>query len=487
MIDAPEVDLPEPGLWIGGELVPATGGVVFPHRYAANGRPTADVPLAGAADVDRAVQAARAALPGWRALPANERRNRLLVMARLIVERAELLSNLNVLDNGTPLLIAAAQNGMAADLFTYNAGWADKIGGELIDTWPSAALDYSRLEPYGVVGVIIPWNGPVTAIGQVLAPALAAGNCVVLKPPELAPFSAMAMGALFAEAGFPPGVVNVLPGGGEAGDALVRHPGVDKVHFTGSAATARLIARAAADTLTPLGFELGGKSAVVAFEDADPATVARAAVGFISVSLAGQGCINGTRVLVHRSICDDVVAATVAAARDVSVGDPLDLSTEMGPVIDSRACERILAMIERAGSSGAGTLVAGGVRLGGELADGYFIAPTVFADVDPRSEIAQEEVFGPVQTVIPFETEAEAIALANDTSYGLAAYLHTRDIARVHRVAAAMEAGNVWVNGGFGIPSAAPFGGVKQSGYGRLGGRAGIAEFTRPKNIWIAL
>lgn len=480
-------DLPPLALQIGDESIYDSSGGTFEHVYAATGLPTASIPLAGAAEIDRAVAAARAALPGWRATTADQRRNALAAMGRLVGERNTTLSWLNTIDNGTALNIATAQNFMAVDLFAYNAGWADKGGGEVHQTWPAPALDYSLDEPYGVVGIIIPWNGPVTAIAQTVGPALAAGNCVVLKPPELAPFSALEMGCLFREAGFPPGVVNVVPGGPEAGDALVRHPGVDKIHFTGSGATARKIGHAATETLKPLGLELGGKSAVLVFDDADLPMAVQTASGAITLNLAGQGCICGTRTIVHRSIYADYVAALTVAVEAIPVGDPLSQANLMGPVVNRTACDRIMGVIGTAVTEKYGRLVTGGERLGGDLSDGYFIAPTVFADVDNTSSLAREEIFGPVQTVIPFDTEEEALALANDTRYGLAAYIHTENLRRAHRLAAGLESGMVWINGGFGIPASVPFGGVKQSGYGRIGGRKGVEEFTRPKNVWVAL
>ncbi|WP_372349719.1 aldehyde dehydrogenase [Streptomyces sp. KL116D] len=479
--------LPEPVLRIGDTRVNGTEGGDYQHTYAATGRPTATVPLAGAAEIEQAVRAARAALPGWRATPADRRRDALAAVSRLITEHTDRLSRINVIDNGTPLTVALAQGGMAADLFAYNAGWADKGGGEVHETWPIPALDYSLEEPYGVIGVIIPWNGPITALGQVLAPALAAGNCVVVKPPELAPFSALAMAELFDEAGIPPGVVSVLPGGPEAGEALVRNPGVDKIHFTGSAAVARRIASAASERLVPLGFELGGKSAVIVFDDADIDTAIQSALAGISVNLSGQGCINGTRTLVQRGLYDDFQAGLTEAVGSITIGDPMDARTTMGPVISELACERILGVIDTAVTQKHGRLVAGGSRLGNGLEDGYFIAPTVFADVDPQSSLAQEEIFGPVQSLIPFDSEDDAVRLANETAYGLAGYIHTRDLGRCHRLAASLEVGDIWVNGGFGIPASVPFGGVKSSGYGRIGGRHGIREFMRPKNVWIAL
>lgn len=484
----PPVDqLPPLALRIGDRLVTETTGGTYQHVYAATGEATAAVPLAGAADIDDAVAAARAALPGWKATTADQRRNMLSAMSRLVGENVDRLSLLNTIDNGTALNIATAQNFMAVDLFAYNSGWADKGGGEVHDTWPIPAFDYSVNEPFGVVGIIIPWNGPVTAIGQTVAPALAAGNCVILKPPEVAPFSALEMGRLFQDAGFPPGVINIVPGGPEAGEALVRHPGVDKIHFTGSGATAKKIGHAATDTLKPLGLELGGKSAVLVFEDAALDSAIQTASGAITLNLAGQGCICGTRAIVHRSVYSDFVDGLAAAVQAIPVGDPLSQATLMGPVVNDAACRRIMNIISTAVDDKHGRLVTGGQRLDGDLSDGFFIAPTVFADVDNSSPLARDEVFGPVQSVLPFDTEEEAIALANDSLYGLANYIHTENLRRAHRVAAALESGMVWVNGGFGIPASVPFGGVKQSGYGRIGGRKGVEEFTRPKNVWIAL
>lgn len=478
--------LANPGLLIGDRTVTDTAGGVHEHTYAASGQKTVDVPLAGASDVNHAVDCARAALPDWRATPADTRRDLLNGLSRLIMERGQDLAMSNVVDTSAPLMMSAFQVGLTADLFSYNAGWADKQIGEVIQTWPSSALDYSLQEPYGVVGIIIPWNGPLTSMGQTVAPALAAGNTVVVKPAELAPFGPLALGQLFLDAGFPPGVVNIVPGGAEAGDALVRHPGVDKIHFTGSGATAAKIMAAASASTKPLGLELGGKSAILIFDDADvDAAIGTALSG--AVALSGQGCILPTRVLVHRSIYADVLAGISAAAAGIVVGDPLDLATDMGPVIDRVAYARINGLIRAARDNKDGRVIAGDEELDPALSGGYFIRPTIFADVENSTSLAQNEVFGPVQSVIPFDTEAEAVFIANDTRYGLAGYVFTNDLKRAHRVAHALEAGSIQVNGFAGVPAAAPFGGVKQSGFGRLGGIDGIREFSRPKNIWIAM
>jgi aldehyde dehydrogenase (NAD+) len=477
---------PQPGLLIGDRLITATTGGEYEHEYPATGKPTFRVPLAGPADIDAAVQAARAAWPEWRSWTVDRRRDVMLRFAALVREHEAQMSQLSVFENGTPIRLAETFVPTAADAFTYNAGWADKVGGDVIATWPVRALDYTLVEPYGVVGIIIPWNGPVATVGMTMAPALAAGNTVVLKPSRSAPFSPLLAGQLLLEAGFPPGVVNIVPGGPEAGDALVRHPGVDKIHFMGSSAVAKDVLAAALTNLTPTSLELGGKSANIIFADADIEAAADLAVSAI-VMLSGQACLIGTRVLVEQAVYEDVVERCEAKVGQISIGDPALPGTQMGPLISEGACERVLGFIERARATKEGRLVTGGYRLGGDLADGYFIAPTIFADVDNTSDLAQREIFGPVISIQSFATEAEALSVANDHRYGLAAYVQTNDIKRAHRMAAALEAGSVWINGFPGVPRAIPFGGTKHSGYGRLGGLAGIQEFSRPKNVWTAL
>jgi acyl-CoA reductase-like NAD-dependent aldehyde dehydrogenase len=374
----------------------------------------------------------------------------------------------------------------AVDYLAYNAGWIDKIGGEVVTTWPTRAIDFTLDEPYGVVAVIIPWNAPLPSLGQVLGPALAAGNTVVVKPPELAPFTALRVGELVLESGFPPGVVNVVPAGPVGGNALVRHPGIDKIHFTGSAETAKKILAGALENLTPVGLELGGKSALLVFSDADLLAAGRQAVG-AAIVLSGQGCTNSTRLLVERPVYDRLIRIVKGLMKHTVVGDPCDDRTFMGPVVSAAACDRILGVITQARESGSGRLAVGGERLGGELAAGYFISPTLFLDVDNNSDLAQNEIFGPVVAAMSFDTEEQAIQLANDTRYGLAAYVYTNDLSRAYRVSQELITGNVWINGFDGIPPSAPFGGTKQSGYGRIGGIAGIREFTRPKNLWMSI
>jgi aldehyde dehydrogenase (NAD+) len=486
LADPPLSTLPPPGLLIGADRVEEASGGVHQHIYAASGRPTAEVVLAGPAEIDRAVAQAREALPLWRRMPADRRRDVLLRLADLILEHDDELGLLQTLEVGAPRQFSRRMPAVAADHLRYAAGWLDKIGGEVVPTWPERALDYTVDEPYGVIGLIIPWNGALVSMAQCLGPILAAGNAAVVKPPELAPFVALRLGALALEAGLPAGLVNVAPGDGVAGAALAGHPGVDKVLFTGSADTGRKVLTAAAAHLTPVSLELGGKSAHVIFGDADLRFAARLAMTG-AVALSGQTCAAGTRILVHASVYDEVVGILTSRLGKVAVGDPMTDRTVMGPVVSEPACTRILRIVEDARDSGAARLLTGGHRLGGALADGYFIAPTVFVDVDPDTALAQEEIFGPVLSVFRFETEEEAVRLADGTRHGLGAYLHTNDLRRAHRVSHALTAGSVWVNGAPPLVPSAPFGGTKQSGYGRIGGIAGIREFLRPKNVWIAL
>ncbi|MEY2524008.1 MAG: hypothetical protein QOJ66_2573 [Ilumatobacteraceae bacterium] len=475
--------LPAPGLLIGDRRVTDSSGTEYEHIYAATGKPTVNVTLGGTSEIDLAVAAARDALPGWRRMSASARRNLLLKFADTLISKADELTGLQTLENSMPRQIAARSPKLAADYFAYNAGWTDKLGGAVIPV--DNGFDYALEEPYGVVAVIPTWNGPLGMLGMVCAPALAAGNTLVIKPPEVTPFTALRFGELALEAGFPPGVINIVPAGPDAGAALVGHAGVDKIHFTGSGATARRVLAGAAENLTPVALELGGKSALIVFGDADIEATVRQMMTTLAV-LSGQVCIAGTRVLVEAAVYDQVVELATEMIPHIAVGDPLSDTTLMGPVISSAACDRILGIVERAKVSGA-RLMVGGERKGGELADGFFVEPTLFADVDNSSELAQHEVFGPVLAVQRFESEEHAIRLANDTSYGLAGYINTNDVRRAHRVAAALNTGNVWINGTQGIPITGPFGGSKDSGYGRLGGIYGIREFMQPKNVWLAL
>jgi aldehyde dehydrogenase (NAD+) len=468
------------GHLIGPEWRASDAGGVYPHRYAATGAVQAEVGLAGPDDVDDAVTAAGAAARQWSSWPPAKRATVLFRLADLLETHAPEAAELAALDNGTPVSVINPGFYTAAWV-RYYAGWCDKLDGEVMSGERGFSL--VRLEPYGVVAVIPPWNGSMMGMGQKCGPALAAGNAVVAKPPEIAPFGMLRFAELALEAGLPPGVLNVVTGGPEAGAALVGHPGVDKISFTGGTATARTLMQIAARHLTPLTFELGGKSANIIFPDADlHAAVAMAAYAGPTL-LSGQGCALPTRLYVHDEVYDGVISELVATVEASRVGDPLDPQTLVGPVVTEAAMERILGVIERAKADGA-TLLCGGNRLGGDLAQGWFIAPTVFGDVDHDSDLARNEVFGPVLAVLRFTDEEEVLAKANDSDLGLSAYVHTADARRIARFIDKLEVGTVAVNGMSGGSPTMPFGGVKHSGFGREGGRAGIEEMICRKAVF---
>lgn len=470
-------------LLIGDQHIEDTSAGTLDHVRPSTGKVQAAVPIAGEREVDMAVGAARAALPAWRSTSPHIRRNLLLRLADLIEQHAEEFVALAAIDNGMPVKFGGTVPAVV-EWFRYYAGWADKVEGKQIPTFPANGFDYTLSEPYGVIGALIPWNAPLASVSMKVPAALASGNCVVLKPSELAPFAVARFGELVLEAGFAPGIVNVIAAGPEGGEYLVKHPGVDKLTFTGSGATAKKIIRSSADRLTPIALELGGKSANLIFADCDIEAAVELAASAPFSRLAGQGCVLPTRVLIERSVYDEVVEKIAARASEFKVGDPLDENTDVGPVINRAACDRIQSMIDRAKQTNA-KVMTGGDRLGGDLADGFFIPPTLFAGVDPESELANDEVFGPVVAAMPFSTEDEALAMANRSEYGLGAYINTRDVGRVHRLARLLEAGSVNVNGMAPTLPCVPFGGQKQSGYGREGGEAGLHEFIRPKNVFI--
>jgi acyl-CoA reductase-like NAD-dependent aldehyde dehydrogenase len=475
--------LPNPALLIGDERVVTSSGGQVAHVYAATGQVTRELPIAGRKEVDAAVVAAAEGAKAWWALAPEQRRDAMTELARVLHVHAAEMEAVSMTDTATKTKRFAS---IAANTVAYNAGWCDKLDGEAVVGSVGNGVNIDWPVPYGVVGIIIPWNAPLITMANVISPALAAGNAVVVKASDLAPFAALRVGELCLEAGFPPGVVNVLPGGQEAGEALVAHPGVGKVHFTGSTRTGRLVAKSAAERLAPVGLELGGKSANIVFDDADLEFSARVALT-AATGLNGQVCTAGTRLLVQESVYADFVDRLSGLIDKVVVGDPADRSTGLGPVISEAAATRILGVIEQATDAEGGRLVSGGRRLGGDLAGGFFVAPTLVADVDPASNISREEVFGPVLAVMPFGTEEDAVALANDNDYGLAGYIQTQDLQRGQRVADALDVGMVYVNGGLPAhPPGAPFGGMKNSGYGRTGGRVGVEEFLQRKNVWMA-
>jgi len=472
-------------LLINNRWVPSESGKTFATINPSTGEEICQVAEADAPDVDNAVKAARAAFEGpWRKMRASERGRLLYRLADLIEANADELARLETLDNGKPLSIAKAVDvAKTVACYRYFAGWADKVQGKTIPI-DGDFFCYTRHEPIGVVGQIIPWNYPMLMQSWKLAPALATGNTVVMKPAEQTPLSALRIGELLLEAGYPEGVVNILPGfGPTAGAALARHMDVDKVAFTGSTEVGRLIMTAAAQSnLKRVTLELGGKSPNIIFADTDLDAAVEGAHMGIFVN-QGQSCCAGSRVFVEEKIYQQFVEKSVARAAKRRVGDPLDPSTEQGPQVDQSQFDRIMGYIESGRSEGA-TLACGGERVGNR---GYFIRPAVFADVHDDMKIAQEEIFGPVMSVISFKDMDEVIARANKTDYGLAAGVWTSDIKKAHAVANGVRAGTVWVNCYHVLDTRAPFGGFKQSGMGRELGEYALHEYTEVKTVTVKL
>jgi len=469
-------------LLIDGRRVAALSGRWFETLNPATGEVLAKVAEAGAEDVDAAVRSSRAAFEGaWSHMKASERGALLLKLADLIRRDEDELVRLESLDSGKPVSAIRRQDLPAViDTLTYYAGMADKINGQVIPTRPDA-LTYTVREPLGVVGAIIPWNFPLMIGMWKIAPALACGCTVVLKPAEVTPLTALKIGELALEAGFPAGVLNVVPGFGKvAGQALVDHPDVDKVTFTGSPVVGRQILQGAAGNLKRVTLELGGKSANIVFPDADIDAAVKAAGSGIFFN-TGQVCSAGSRILAHESIYDEVVERLAARARSIRIGDPLEASTAMGPVVSEVQMKRVLGYIDVGRDEGA-SIVAGGARHGDT---GYFIEPTVFAGVRHEMRISQEEIFGPVAAVIPFKDDEDAIRAANGTVYSLAAGVWTGDIGRAHRFTRRLKAGTVWVNTYGPTDIRLPWGGSRDSGFGREHGEAAIDNFTEPKAVWI--
>jgi aldehyde dehydrogenase (NAD+) len=482
-----EVSLKPPvtKLLINNKWVPSESGKTFATINPSTGEEICQVAEADAADVDKAVKAARAAFEGpWRKMHASERGRLLYRLADLIEANADELARLETLDNGKPLSIARAVDvAKTVACYRYFAGWADKVQGKTIPI-DGDFFCYTRHEPIGVVGQIIPWNYPMLMQSWKLAPALATGNTVVMKPAEQTPLSALRIGELILEAGYPEGVVNLLPGfGPTAGAALAHHMDVDKVAFTGSTEVGRLIMTAAAQSnLKRVTLELGGKSPNIIFEDTDLDAAVEGAHTGIFVN-QGQSCCAGSRVFVQEKIHQQFVEKSVARAAKRRVGNPLDPSTDQGPQVDQSQFDRIMGYIESGRNEGA-TLACGGERVGHR---GYFIRPTVFTDVQDDMKIAREEIFGPVMSVISFRDLDEVITRANRTEYGLAAGVWTRDIKKAHAVANGVRAGTVWVNCYHVLDTRAPFGGFKQSGMGRELGEYALQEYTEAKTVTVKL
>jgi acyl-CoA reductase-like NAD-dependent aldehyde dehydrogenase len=474
------------GVLIGGELITTSTGGDHQHIYPATGRPNATVALAGPAEIDAAVASAKEAQRAWMSLTVDVRRDKLIDLADVVHDHLDELALLNVHDYAVPVSFAGTAH-MLEWFLRHFAGYVDKPHGISSPVNGSFDVNLIEREPYGVVGVITPWNGALAVTASCVAPALAAGNAVILKPSELAPLAALRFGQLCLDAGLPSGLVNVVPADAVGGEALVRHPGIRKIHFTGGEATARRVLAAAAANLTPVVAELGGKSANVVFEDADLDVAAAMSAHQGPLMQSGQSCACASRVLVHESVYDAFVEKFLAAVGSAKVGDPLDPTVFFGPVISAASADRILGVIDDAVSQQAGELLLGGTRMGGELEDGYFIEPTVFGGVDNESALAQTETFGPVVSVIRFRDEGDALRIANDTPYGLNAFVQTRDLTRAHRFARQLEAGSVWVNQMSLMSPQGPYGGYKRSGFGRTGGLDGLHEFMQLKNIRIGM
>jgi len=474
-------------LFIDGEWVDALDGGRFQSWNPGTGEVLAEIAEARAGDVDRAVAAARSAFAedtDWRRMDAADRGELVARLGRAIEDHGESLAELETLNTGKPIREAHIDIKQAADACRYYAGWASKLEGETIPV-RTRVLNYTLREPVGVVAAIVPWNFPLLLAARKLAPALACGNTVVLKPAEQTPITALELGALTAEVGFPPGVVNVVPGFGDtAGAALVSHEGVDTVAFTGSTEVGRRIMREAATTLKRVSLELGGKSPNIVFEDADVDAAVRGAFNGIFYN-SGQCCTAGSRLLVQESIHDRFMDALVERVTKLRPGEPLEPKRRYGPVISEAQLERVLGFIRKGKEEGA-TLLTGGARIEGSGA-GYWLEPTIFDNVQPDTTIAQEEIFGPVLAAMTFGDEEEAVELANRTVYGLAAALWTTDVKRAHRVAARLQAGTVWINTYHPMDPASPFGGYKQSGHGRELGKHALELYTQVKSVWVDL
>ena len=481
----------EPALFIDGEWTPSSHGKTIAVFDPSTGREIARIADASDADVDRAVAAARRAFDDgrWTGLPPSRRARLMEKLAALIEANLEDLAELESIDNGKPRAASLRLDiPNSAETLRYAAGWATKLSGEHIEpaSYPSGSLHaYVRREPVGVCAQIVPWNFPLMMAVQKIAPALAAGCTLVLKPAEQTPLTALRLADLVAEAGFPAGVVNIVTGMGEtAGDRLVRHPEVDKIAFTGSTEVGKIIARTAAETLKRVTLELGGKSPVIVLPDVDVAKTARGAAISIFAN-SGQVCIAGSRLFAHRDVFDSLLEAVAANASKWKVGPSLAPDTMMGPLVSDEQQARVLSYIEAGRKEGASVIAGGEAPAGAN--GGWYVSPTVLVDVNPDMTCVREEIFGPVLTATRFDDLDEVAKAANATTYGLAATIWTRDISAMHQLAAKLKAGMVWGNTASAADVSLPFGGFKQSGYGRESGRYGVEAYTELKTVAIAL
>lgn len=469
--------------FIGNEWVRGSGGE-YESINPFTRRPWAVHTQASESDVDGAIAAARAAFLGWRQTSGYDRGRLILKLAELMERDIDRLAELETCDNGKIVRENTTQIRFAARIYRFFAGMADKLNGETKPLDNYDTVDYTVREPMGVCALITAWNSPLQLLANKLPPALAAGNTVVIKPSEFTSVSTLALADLIIEAGFPPGVINVITGFGATGAALTSHPDIDKVSFTGGVETARLIAGSAAANMTPATYELGGKSANIIFPDAD---LDRAIPGAVSgiFAAAGQTCVAGSRLVVHEELYDDVIEAVAKRAQMVRLGDPMDPETQMGPLAHAGHLTRVQQAIAHAIEDGARLVTGGGAPPG--LEGTLFMAPTVFADVTNEMRLAQQEVFGPVLAIQRFRTDSEAVEIANGTRYALASGLWSSDITRAHRVAKELRAGTCWINTYRTSAAQAPFGGFKNSGYGRERGTDGMLEYTTTKNTMIDL
>ncbi|UCF77324.1 MAG: aldehyde dehydrogenase [Betaproteobacteria bacterium] len=475
-------------MFIGGEWVDAASGETFESDNPFTGKPWALVPKGNAQDADRAVRAAHKAFTSgeWPKLTPSRRGALLRKLADLIGEQSKFLAEMEVRDNGKLYAEMSAQTAYMAQWYYYYGGLADKVEGHVIPSVKPDMFNFTRYEPLGVVAAIIPWNSPLLLVAWKLAPALAAGNTVVLKPSEYTSASTLEFMKLIEQAGFPPGVVNVVTGyGADVGMPLVEHPLVAKVAFTGSDRTGTLIYQTAAKGLKRVSMELGGKSPNIVFDDAHMENAIKGVVSGIFAA-TGQTCIAGSRLLVQRSIHDEFVEKLVAFARTAKMGDPMSLDTQVGPVTNPPQFKKILDYIDVAKGEGAKPVMGGARASRPECGSGWFVEPTVFTGVKNSMRIAQEEVFGPVLAVIPFEDEEEAVAIGNDVVYGLAAGVWTQNMRRALTLSERLQAGTVWVNTYRAVSYLSPFGGYKRSGLGRESGQEMIKDYLQVKSVWIS-
>jgi aldehyde dehydrogenase (NAD+) len=472
-------------LLIGGKFQDSLSGKTFPTINPATEEVLAEISEADEPDIDAAVKAARAAFnqKSWRNMAARERSKLLWKIGDLIMKNADELALTETMDNGKPIFESGYVDiPSAAETFYYYAGWCTKIEGETIPV-PGNFLNYTLREPYGVCGIITPWNFPLLMVAWKLAPALACGNTAVLKIAEETPLTGLRLGQLCQEAGLPDGVVNVVPGFGEtAGRALVAHPDVDKISFTGSTLVGKEIMRAAADTLKRVSLELGGKSPNIVFADSDLDAAAKGAFNGIFYG-KGEVCNAGSRLLVEESVHDRLLEKLLDRARKLEPGDPLNPKTRLGALVSAAQLDKVIGYIELGKKEGAASVLPGG-RAGNK---GFFVKPAIFDAVDPAMRIAQEEIFGPVLAVLTFRDVDELVEKANSTIYGLAAAVWTRDVAKAHKLVQRLQAGTVWINAYNMTSTESPFGGYKQSGYGRELGKYGIDLYSQIKSVWVSL